>query len=206
MSLTFTPHWALPTLFVLFAGLFVSVFTNGCVASVEGLDTEQGGAPEVCGGAVCFSPTDVAVKRWGDGDLTVVAWRAEDRGCEPPHGASGASEGASTKSIGALAGTAIELRLHAPKPGARLPLYTRQRAKDEDTNAPWATARAVRIGKGDGRTLADEETVAGEATVLDLDPKTGRVRVRVNAKWSSGVSGELLLDVDGPHACTAARH
>jgi len=205
MSLTFTPHWAIPTLFVLLAGLFVSVFTAGCVAQVDGIDTETS-TPEVCGGAVCFAPTDVAVKRWGAGELTVVAWRADERGCEPPVAPNNASEGPTTRSTSWLSGSAIELKLHAAKPGARLPVYTRARAKDEAKDAPWATARAIRIGKDDGRALADEETVTGEATILDLDPQTGRVRVRVNAKWSSGVSGEFLVDVDGPHACATAAH
>ena len=206
MSLNFTPHWAFPTLFVLFAGLFVSVFTSGCAVQVDGLDTTPAPAPQVCGGAVCFEPTDVAVKRWGAGDVTVVAWHADDLGCVPPHGPSASSETSpapTTQSVDTVSGTAIELQLHEAKPGARLPLYTREALKDRDEDGPWATARAVRIGKNDGRALADEETVAGIATILDLDETTGRVRVRLAAKWSSGVTGELLLDVDGPHACPA---
>jgi hypothetical protein len=204
MSLTFTPHWAFPTLFVVFAGLFVSVFTSGCAVQIDGLDSESAPAPQVCGGAVCFEPTDVAVKRWGDGELTVVAWRADDLACEVPHGPASSTDGATTtKSIAIVPGTAVELKLHAAKPGARLPVYTHEAVKDLEQGGAWATARAVRIGKSDGRALADEETVAGIATILDLDENTGRVRVRLAAKWSSGVTGELLFDIDGPHTCTA---
>ena len=207
MSLTFTPHWAFPTLFVLFTGLLVSVFTGGCVASVDGIESESTPAAEACGGSVCFAPTDVAVKHWGDGDLTVVAWRADDLGCDVPHGPPAPAEGPTTKAFGVIGGTAIEVELHAAKPGARLPLYTREHAKDVllgEKTAPWATAHAVRIGKSDGRALADEETVSGVATILDLDAKSGRVRVRLDAKWSSGVTSGLLFDIDGPHTCTAS--
>lgn len=228
MALTFTPHWAIPTLFVLLAGVVVSVFTSGCVAPVEGIDLERD-RPEVCGGAVCFAPTDVAVKRWSAGEITVVAWRATDGGCEeprsrevettasegtseapiapqitPPDASRDPVEGLAAKSSAWAPGTAIELKLHAATPGARLPMFSRAHAEDLAASAPWATARAIRVGKDDGRALADEEAVAGEATVLTLDPHTGRIRVRVKAKWSSGVSGEFLVDVDGPHGCDAS--
>ncbi len=196
MSFSFTPHWAFPTLFVLFAGLCVSVFSTGCVANVDGLSDDVSAATtktEVCGGAVCLSPTDVSVRHWGDGELTVVAFHTEPASCAVPRIAT-------TEHAG-IAGTAIELRLHGAKPGAHLPLVTRQRALDED--AGWVTARAIRVNSNDGRALADEETVSGEATILDLDEQTGRVRVRLNGKWSSGVSSELLIDVPGPHACPA---
>lgn len=196
MSFSFTPHWAFPTLFVLLAGLFVSVFAGGCVAKVDGLDDDSAAVSskeEICGGAVCLAPTDVSVQHWGDGDLTVVAFHTDDASCETPR--------VTTTEHAGIAGTAIEIRLHGAKPGAHVPLVTRQRALDEDE--PWATARAIRVNAADGRALADEETVAGEATILDLDERTGRVRVRLNGKWSSGVSSELLVDVPGPHACPA---
>lgn len=206
MSFTFTPHWAFPTLFVLFVGACASMFASGCAADTVGLDVQETHA-EVCGGAVCFQPTDVAVKHWGAGDLTVVAWRADDQGCVVPHGvtpgdASGTTIKGSTPVVSHKGGTAIELRLHQAKPGARLPLVTHQTA--DWAEGAFATARAFRIGDGDGRALADEETVSGEATILDLDERTGRVRVRLSGRWSSGVTGELLVDVDGPHQCAAA--
>jgi hypothetical protein len=204
MSLNFTPHWAFPTLFVLAAGLLATVFTSGCAVDLGGVDDDRTAAPQACGGAICFDPTDVAVKHWGDGDVTVVAWRADDLGCVVPHGPQTSADGVTTtKSVDIVPGTAIELRLHDAKPGARLPVYTHESVEDRVTDGPWATARAIRIGKSDGRALADEETVNGIATILDIDETTGRVRVRLAAKWSSGVTGEMLLDVDGPHVCTA---
>lgn len=189
MSLSFTPHWAFPVLFVVLLG-FVAA---GCVAEVRGLDGSP--AEDVCGGAVCFAPKDVAVKHWGDGEVTLLAFRAEDGGCVPP------SDGDAP-----MAGTSIELVLHRPKPGARLPLLSHQEAESSDGSSGYATARALRISTANGKTraLADEETVQGTATVLDIDAPSGRVRVRLEAKWSSGVSGELLLDVAGPHACAAS--
>ena len=198
--LTYTPHWAFPTMIVFVLSVCASMFGTGCAADVgSGVGTTVGSdtnAPvaddaELCGGAVCFSPTDVAVKHWGDGDVTIVAWRADERRCEVPH--------AGPEHAG---GRAIELRLHEAKPGARLPIVSHAMVELAG-NEPCATVRALRIGPQDGRPLADEETVSGEATVLDLDPHSGRVRVRVSAHWSSGVTRELLLDVDGPHACAA---
>lgn len=189
MSFAFTPHFAFPALFVVLLG-FVAA---GCVAEVKGFN-EEPPADEVCGGAVCFAPTDVSVKHWGDGEVTVQAFRAEDLGCVPP------SQGDVPR-----AGSSIELTLHHPKPGARLPVVSHQEAQDAEADAAYATARVVRISTADGRVraLADEETVQGTATILDIDAPSGRVRVRLDAKWSSGVSGELLLDVPGPHACPA---
>ena len=186
MSFEFTPHFAFPALFVVLLGLIAA----GCVAEVRGLDDTP--APEVCGGAVCFPPTDVAVKHWGDGEVTLVAFHAENGGCTPP------SSGDVPE-----AGTSIELTLHRPTPGARIPVMSHQAASSSDEEDAYATARAIRVSTSNGtaRALADEETVQGTATILDIDAPTGRVRVRVEAKWSSGVSSEMLLDVAGPHAC-----
>jgi len=97
-------------------------------------------------------------------------------------------------------GSAIFLRLESPQPGARLPIVPRDRMEDRD--GPRASVRAIRVH--DGRPLADEEAVSGEATILDIDPHAGRVIVRVRARWSSGVSGELQLEVAGPVGCDGA--
>ena len=164
----------------------------GCGGPVEGLDDDSP-AQQVCGGSVCFAPTDVSVEHWGDGEVTLLAFRAEDLACTPP-------------SLGdaPIAGTSIEITLHRPQPGARLPLMSQEDAKQADGTQGFATAHAVRVSTSDGRAraAADEETVEGTATILDIDEPTGRVRVRLEAKWSSGVTGDLLLDVEGPHACT----
>ena len=198
MLLTYTPHWAFPTLVVFVLSMVSSLFGTGCAVDVGNEQGRTVGSEsndpiaEVCGGAVCFSPTEVSVKHWGDGEVTLVAFRADGDRCEVPHGGEHHA-----------GGRAIELRLHGAKPGARLPVVSHAIA-DKPGHEPCAVAHAVRIGNDDGRALADEETVSGEATVLEYDAPSGRVRVRLSARWSSGVSGELLLDVDGPHACLAA--
>jgi hypothetical protein len=209
-----TPGWALPTIAVVMIGIVASLFGTGCTAYVDssGNDFAIEPAPPVCGGAVCFDATQTTVKHWGDGDVTLVTFRADDLGCEEPHlGTAPANDpslpaddpSGTVKSATEgpfKSGRVIELRLRHPKPGARLPVVSQDAANDSEEG--YVTARALRIGP-DGRAMASEETVSGEATVLDLDPRSGRVKVRVEAKWSSGVSGELVLDIDGPHECKA---
>jgi hypothetical protein len=164
--------------------LLLFALLGGCTAEVWGLGEPD--PPEVCGGAVCFTPAHVEVRRWGAGTVEVVAVRSDRPGCAMP------STGAEPTD-----GTAVLLRLESPRLGARLPIVPRDRF--DLAEGPRASAHAVRVHGG--RALADEESVSGEATVLELDPKTGRVLVRVRARWSSGVSGELLLAVDGPTPC-----
>ena len=164
----------------------------GCTAEIPQFDDDP--RPEVCGGAVCFAPDHVAVRRWGDGEVTMAAWRidpaANQAACELPR--SGKRS---------IPGQAVVIELHHARAGARLPVLSHQQS--DQTTEPHATIRSVRIEPGTGRALADEEGVTGEITVLDLDPAEGRFRVRVRARWSSGVSGEQLFDVLGWPGCAA---
>ena len=168
-----------------------SVSLAACTAVVE---PPQDPAANVCGGAVCFEPQQVAVRHWGAGEITVAAWRGEGDACKAPQIA--APQGG----VAPAPGSMIEVRLASPKPGARLPIVSRRKVLDDQKE--YAVVRAVRVDAR-GHAVADEEAVSGTATVLDVDSQSGRVRVRVRAHWSSGVDGELLLDVDGPKTCTA---
>lgn len=78
------------------------------------------------------------------------------------------------------------------------------RKRTHEVDGPWITLHALRVDASTGRAWADEEAVAGEATVLDLDSAQGRLRLRVKARWSSGVSSELLLDVGDWSPCPGA--
>lgn len=206
-SYALTPGWGLPIVLVLALSAISSLFGSGCAmnADTSGTAFAAEPAPEVCGGAVCFESTHTTVSHWGAGEVTVVAFRADDLGCDAPHvsvpaPASDHDDGTQPKTeSGAFkAGRVIELKLHDAKQGARLPIVSHDVAKNAEE--PCVTARALRVGP-DGRALASEETVSGEATVLELDPSTGRVLVQIDARWSSGVSGALRLEIDGPHAC-----
>jgi hypothetical protein len=68
-------------------------------------------------------------------------------------------------------------------------------------NDGYVHVRALRVDSATGRAVADEEGMSGEATVLDLDESSSSVRVRVRARWSSGVTTETLLDVSGWPRC-----
>src|SRR4051812_8800395 len=206
-SYAFTPGWGLPIVLVLALSAISSLFGSGCAmnADTSGTAFAAEPVPEVCGGAVCFESTHTAVSHWGAGEVTLVAFRADDLGCEAPHVAVAApandhDEGEQPqKASGTFkAGRMIELKLHEAKQGARLPIVSHDAATHADE--PCVTARALRVG-ADGRAMASEETVSGEATVLELDPNTGRVLVEIDARWSSGVSGALRLEIEGPRAC-----
>ncbi len=160
-------------------------FAAGCVAPIPQFDDDP--RPEVCGGSVCFAPDHVTVRRWGDGEVTVAAWRGT-RDCTLP--LAGEQP---------IPGQAIVLELEGARPGARIPVLGR--AQTELTQSPFAHVRSVRVDPETGRALADEEGVSGEATILDLDAREGRLRVRVRARWSSGVTSETLLDVEGWKGC-----
>jgi hypothetical protein len=206
-SYAFTPGWGLPIVLVLAISAISSLFGSGCAMSPDTSGTAFAAEPvaEVCGGAVCFEPTHASVSHWGAGEVTLVAFRADDLGCEAPHATAsmpvdGDDHGTLPKSTseGFKSGRMIELKLHAPKEGARLPVVSHELASHAEE--PCVTARALRVGP-DGRALASEETISGEATVLELDPHTGRVLVKIDARWSSGVSGELRMEIEGPKAC-----
>ena len=206
-SYAFTPGWGLPIVLVLALSAISSLFGSGCALSADTSGTAFAAEPalELCGGAVCFAATHTTVSHWGDGEVTLVAFRADDLGCEAPHlpaalPAKDHHEGAQrdTTSGSFKSGRMIELTLHAAKQGARLPIVSHELASKAEL--PCVTARALRVGP-DGRALASEETISGEATVLELDPHSGRVLVKIDARWSSGVSGELRLEIEGPHAC-----
>lgn len=164
----------------------------GCTAEIPQFDDDP--RPEVCGGAVCFPPDHVNVRHWGDGEVTMAAWRLDPASnvvtCDLPRAGKQA-----------IAGQAVVVELFHARAGARVPVLPHEQA--EQTDEPHATVRAVRVDTATGRALADEEGVSGEVTVLDLDPSHGRFRVRVRARWSSGVSGEQVFDVEGWPGCAA---
>lgn len=159
----------------------VALATAGCTAEIPVFETDDP-QKEVCGGTVCFTPEHVAVRKWGDGHVSVAAWRTGS--CTLPRsGVPGE----------ALPGHGVVVELEGARPGARVPVVARNRAAS--TEGPWITLHALRVDASTGRAWADEEAVAGEATVLDLDSSRGLLRLRVKARWSSGVSSELVLDV-----------
>lgn len=165
-----------------FASLsLLSLAPLACVAEVS---PPQDPALRVCGGAVCFEPRAVAVRHWGAGEVTVGAWRGESDACAIPQ--------VGDKPSG---GMMIEVRLNGATPGARLPIVSRTTHRNDDDRSATASVHALRIDGNSGRAMADEEAVSGDVTVLDIDETSGRVRVRVRARWSSGVHGELVLDV-----------
>lgn len=165
---------------------------SGCTAEIPQFDDDP--RPEVCGGAVCFAPDHVNVTHWADGEVRMAAWRidpdATEPTCELPR--SGRQS---------IPGQAVVIELHHARAGQRVPVVPQHQSADDPE--PHATVRAVRVEPATGRALADEEGVSGEVTVLDLSPATGRFRVRVRARWSSGVSGEQLFDVEGWPGCAA---
>lgn len=160
---------------------------TACSAEIPNFDDDP--APEVCGGSVCFAPEHLAVRRWGDGEFTLAAWRGTE-GCELPR--SGREP---------IPGVAIVTEVHGARPGARVPVIPHGRV--ETWEGPYAIARAVRVDRATGRALADEEAVNGELTLLDYEPANGNLRLRIRARWSSGVSGEQLIDLSGWPGCTA---
>jgi len=164
----------------------------GCTAEIPQFDDDP--RPEVCGGAVCFAPDHLNVLHWGDGEVTMAAWRLDPAAnvvtCDLPRAGKKA-----------IPGQAVVIELHHARAGARVPVLSHQEA--EQSTEPYATVRSVRVDPASGRALADEEGVSGEVTVLDLDSGAGRFRVRVRARWSSGVSGEQLFDVEGWPGCAA---
>ncbi len=170
-------------------GLVAAAFAcaaTGCAAKFEPYPVAE--AP-LCGGAVCFEPTDVRVSASGD-DLVVSAWHASDEGCALPHG--GAAP---------LGGTAIEVTISMPPTfGAKLPVV--EGWQMASTTGPHVSARAFRIDGRDGRAVSDEEAMAGEATILELDPATRRARIELKGRWSSGVEGTMQLTWDeASHPC-----
>ncbi|MGZ3418316.1 MAG: hypothetical protein ACXWUG_04200 [Polyangiales bacterium] len=158
----------------------------GCSAEIPQFDDDP--KPEVCGGAVCFPPDHVAVRRWGDGEISLAAWNGTGDSCLLPR--SGKQP---------IPGHAVVIELTKPRPGSKLTVVPHD--KQMDPGVSFARVRAVRVDPDTGRALADEEGVAGEATVLDLDENTGSVRVKIRARWSSGVTSETIVDVAGWPRC-----
>lgn len=159
---------------------------GGCTAEIPTFDDDP--RPEVCGGSICFAPDYVSVRRWGDGEITLAAWRGTAE-CKLPR--SGAEP---------IAGHALIVDLKHPRPGVRLPVVTHEVA--DQTDEPHACVHALRVDPESGKALADEEGVTGEVTVLDLDSASGRLRVRVRARFSSGVTSEQVLDLEGWRGCS----
>lgn len=165
----------------------LAAVTSGCTAEIPVFETDDP-QKEVCGGTVCFTPEHVAVRKWGAGHVSVAAWRTGS--CTLPRsGVAGE----------ALPGHGLVVELEGARPGARIPVVARNRTGEME--GPWITLQALRVDASTGRAWADEEAVAGEATVLDLDSARGLLRLRVKARWSSGVSSELLLDVSDWSPC-----
>jgi hypothetical protein len=165
--------------------LVAASLLTACSAEIPNFDEEP--APEVCGGSVCFAPEHLSVRRWGDGEVTLAAWRGTE-GCELPR--SGKEP---------VPGLAIVAELHGVRPGARVPVITHDRV--DTWEGPYAIARSVRVDPTTGRAMADEVAVSGEVAVLDYEPANGSLRIRIRARWSSGVSGEQLIDVAGWPGC-----
>lgn len=167
---------------------FVLAGTCGCAGEFEPYPLPD--AP-LCGGAVCFEPTDVRVQRQG-ADVLVTAWRASDAGCAVPHGGDAP-----------LGGTVIELRvIDAPPPSLDQKLPVAPAWESSALAAPHVVARAYRIDGRDGRAVSDEQAVDGEATIAELDVAARRVKVTLRGRWSSGVEGDLVLAYEGStHAC-----
>lgn len=169
--------------------LFIPLFaltSSACTAEIPTFDDDP--RPEVCGGSVCFAPDYVSVRRWGDGEVTVAAWRGTER-CELPR--SGKEP---------ISGHALIIHLEKPRPGARLPVINRELA--EQTTEPHATVHALRVDPETGKALADEEGVTGEVTILDYDSAKGLLRIRIRARFSSGVSNEQVIDLAGWRGCS----
>jgi hypothetical protein len=162
-----------------------TLLASGCSAQVVSFEDDP--LPEVCGGSICFAPEHLSVRRWGEGEVTLAAWAGTEQ-CQLPR--TGEEP---------ITGRALIVELDRPRPGARLPVITHERATTFEE--PYATVRAVVVDRETGRALASEEGVSGEVTVLDIDSAEGRLRVRIRARWSSGVSGEQLLDVEGWPGC-----
>ena len=163
----------------------------GCTAEIPTFDDEA--RTEVCGGSVCFAPDYLSVRRWGDGELTVAAWRGTEH-CELPRSGNAP-----------IAGNALIVHLVKPRPGARLPIINHELAEKTPfaETEGHATVHALRVDPKTGRALADEEAVVGEVTVLDIDSATGRLRIRIRARFSSGVSSEQVLDIEGYRGCSS---
>lgn len=165
----------------------IPLFALGCTAEIPNFDDDP--RPEVCGGSVCFAPDYVSVRHWGDGELTVAAWRGTDR-CELPR-----------TGRDSVAGHALIVRLNKPRPGARLPIITHEAA--QQSTDPYATVNALRVDPESKKALADEEGVMGEVTVLDIDAANGLLRLRIRARYSSGVSNEQVIDLSGWRGCAS---
>lgn len=168
------------------------VLAGSCGCAAEFAPYPLPAAPP-CAGAVCFEPTDVRVQASSaseSGDAIVVtAWRASDEGCDLPHGGEHP-----------LGGTVIEVVIRdQPSLGTRVPVV--EAWQSDDVRAPHVSARAYRIDGRDGRAVSDEEAMTGEATILELDPTTRRVRLELTGRWSSGVEGTLVLAWDASHPC-----
>jgi hypothetical protein len=175
-------------LFIPLLALF-SLAGAACTAEIPNFDDDP--KPEVCGGSVCFAPDYLSVRHWGDGEVTLAAWRGTPQ-CELP----------STSPPRPIAGHALIVRLVKPRPGARLPVINHELS--DQTEEPHATIHALRVDPESGRALADEEGVAGEVTVLDYDSSKGLLRIRVRARYSSGVSSEQTLDIAGWRGCSSS--
>ena len=168
--------------------LALSLTGSACTAEIPTFDDDP--KPEVCGGSVCFAPDYVSVRRWGDGEVTLAAWRGTPQ-CELPQ--TGPHP---------VAGHALIIHLVKPRPGVRLPVINHELS--DVTEDAHATVHALRVDPQSGRALSDEEGVSGEVTVLDYDSSKGLLRIRVRARFSSGVSTEQTLDLAGWRGCSTS--
>lgn len=169
-----------------FMVLPVLALAVGCTAEIPSFDDDP--KPEVCGGSICFAPDYLSVRRWGDDEVTLAAWRGTPS-CELPRAGQDP-----------IPGHALILDLKRPRPGARLPIVAHE--LDEQTEEPHACVHALRVDPESGKALADEEAVSGEVTILDIDSATGSLRVRIRARFSSGVNSEQVLDLAGWRGCS----
>ena len=187
--------------------VLVSSSLAGCAAEFPAVSAEP--RPLICGGAVCFEEGVERVASWGSGRIEILATPPEVDHCSATARAALSDDNhqGEARPTDRITPTerafvrGIRLVLHGATPGARLPVMASDQGAS--TSTAHATVHSWRLEAGSDRRLADEEAVSGDATILDVDETTGRIRVRVLARWSSGIHSELVLDIEGPTKCAA---
>lgn len=178
----------------------------GCAHDVVMPDVASG--PMVCGGAVCFQERAQRVARWGAGRVDLLAVPTDVDDCS-------ASAEAALSSINPATGEArdgdeidplelafdrgVRVVAHGATTGAVLPVESSEQGALD--GQPHVTAHAWRLDPTTQTLVSDEEAVSGEAEILEIDETTGVVRMQVLATWTSGVRGDLTIDVEGASAC-----
>jgi hypothetical protein len=193
--------------FLALSAVVASSLVAGCAQDVVMPEVASPG-PMVCGGAVCFEEREQRVARWGSGRIDVIAVPIDVDDCS-------ASARAALSSIDPQTGEArdgdeidpIELAFergirvvaHGASTGDVLPVESSEQGALD--GQPHVTAHAWRMDPATQTLVSDEEAVSGEAEILEVDETGGIVRMQVLATWTSGVRGDLSIDVEGPGQC-----